>query len=145
MKYVCILVICIAGMLSACTSYISPPDSGENCTVTVRDPGRFPHRLAITAIDKASTEPAGGLGGLPPSRFTVSPGRHVFSVRYTMGGYTGFERVEAVLEAKHAYTLCSEAKGTQFMAWFIDDATGARIDQKHTTDLKKLLFGKLAE
>jgi len=138
-----ISLVCIAA-IAGCANQSSTA-LGTGCEITVRDPGRFPCRLAVTRIDAVSTEPFGGLGGLPPSKYSISPGHHVFSVRYTKGLASGFIKVEANLEQGHAYTLCSESEGMTFGAWFIDNATGAPIGQNQEKDWKKTLFGKLGE
>ena len=62
-----------------------------------------------------------------------------------MEALIGYAKIETELEPAHSYTLYSGTDGNRFTAWFVDNTTGKRIDQKENTNWKRLLFGKLAD
>ena len=146
MKYAGLIIVVALPTLFGGTTSPPPPQSPHRTeatsTIFVKDPGRFPCRIAIVSIDDVSTEPHGAFGGFPPSTFAVSPGHHIFRVHYTMGTYVGFEKLGTNFEQPHSYTLCSDSKGTSFTAWFIDETSGKQIEQKQSTDWKRILLRK---
>jgi hypothetical protein len=148
MKYLSFFIIIAAIVLPGCATYKAPPPAQATCSITVHDTGKSRQRLDIVSIDHTSTEPNGGLGfGLPPSTFMVLPGHHTFRIRYTMavGLRVGYMKVETEFEPAHSYTLYSDSDGNRFTAWFVDDANGRQIEQKGSTDWKRLLFGNMAQ
>jgi hypothetical protein len=147
MKYWAFFIIVVAIALPGCDmpTYQSPPSGQATCSITVQDPGRFAHKIIITSIDQVGTEPHGGLFGMPPSTFRISPGHHAFSVRYTLVARMGYATIETEFEPNHSYTLYSDTDGNRFTAWFVDDANGKRIEQKESTDWTKVILGSSAE
>jgi hypothetical protein len=118
------------------------PIVGPHCTINVPQPKSM-FTIMIAVVDKASVNPNGEFFGYSTT-LTVSPGFHVFSVRYSLGISSGFERFDTKLEADHTYTLCSKRDNFQFVAWLTDDSTGIPIEQKvhEKKGWKKELFGK---
>lgn len=122
-----VLIGLFAAVLCSCTIYQPPSADSNPATIYVIDPGRFPLNLAIVEIDGAKASKASAYGvGRAPDGFYVSPGRHVFKVRFTSGTAVGHMELELTCEAGEYYSLKSVSSGLRFDAWF-ENRNGEKI------------------